>query len=187
MEAELEAEAKQAAIEKAALGEDDDHDTRKLKFPDRMKKVQSNKTEGTELFKDGNYKMAGARYNKALTHAAKVFDLSPDQQKEVNAVKLSLNLNMAQCYIKLENWDKVVMHSEDALKIDKDSTKALYRRAMAYEKTNEFDKAKADLKTALKIAPDDKAIGKLMVRCEAQIKRALAKEKKMYAKMFAKK
>ena len=44
-----------------------------------------NKEEGTELFKGQNYRPAAARYNKALTHAAKFVDLSPDQKKEVDA------------------------------------------------------------------------------------------------------
>ena len=45
--------------------------------------VLKNKEEGTELFKGQNYRPAAARYNKALTHAAKFVDLSPDQKKEV--------------------------------------------------------------------------------------------------------
>ena len=63
--------------------------------------------EGTELFKGQNYRQAGARYSKALTHAAKMFDLSSDEQKEVHAVQLSLYLNLAQCYLKLQGWDQV--------------------------------------------------------------------------------
>ncbi len=63
--------------------------------------------EGTELFKGQNYRQAGARYSKALTHAAKMFDLSAEEQKEVHAVQLSLYLNLAQCYLKLQSWDQV--------------------------------------------------------------------------------
>eukprot|EP00965_Chrysotila_dentata_P008555 278377-Pleurochrysis_carterae.AAC.1 len=69
--------------EQAAAGEDEDHDTRRLKFPDRMRLVLKNKEEGTELFQGGNFRPAAARYNKALTHAAKFLDLSPDQRTEV--------------------------------------------------------------------------------------------------------
>lgn len=52
--------------------------------------------EGTELFKGQNYRAAGARYSKALTHAAKMFDLNAEEKKEVSAVQLSLYLNLAQ-------------------------------------------------------------------------------------------
>lgn len=36
-----------------------------------------------------------------------MFDLSADEQKEVHAVQLSLYLNLAQCYLKLQSWDQV--------------------------------------------------------------------------------
>merc|ERR1719271_1909275 len=100
-EATLEAAAAAAAAEKAANGEDEDHDTRKLKYPDRLRMVLKNKEEGTELFQGQNWRPAAARYNKALTHAAKFMDLSPDQKKEVDAAKISLNLNLAQCWLKI--------------------------------------------------------------------------------------
>jgi tetratricopeptide (TPR) repeat protein len=187
MEKEMEVEAAAAAAERAASGESDDHDFRKLKFADRMKLVGANKDEGTELFKGKNWKPAAARYNKALTHAAKFFDLSPDQQSEVDKVKVSLNLNMAMCYIKMENWLKVVMHCDDTLALPEQggNPKALYRRGMAHEATKKYEEAQADLKQALKASPEDKAIAKLLERVKEQIKRQLAKEKKMYGKMFS--
>lgn len=113
-EAALEAAAAKAAAEKAANGEDEDHDTRKLKYPDRMRLVLKNKEEGTELFQGQNWRPAAARYNKALTHAAKFVDLSPEQRAEVNSVKLSLHLNIAQCWLKItdaENYLTQVHHA----------------------------------------------------------------------------
>ena len=113
VEAELEAASRQAEAEREASGEaDEDHDNRKLKVnhrdyhslnqiksnqynlnfalpflsmqkADRMRMVMKNKEEGTELFKGTNWRPAAARYHKALTHAAKFFDLSPEDEKEV--------------------------------------------------------------------------------------------------------
>ena len=60
-ESKLEAASAQAAAERAAAGEDEDHDTRKLKFPDRLRLVTKNKEEGTELFQGGNFRPAAAR------------------------------------------------------------------------------------------------------------------------------
>jgi heat shock protein 4 len=96
-------EAAEAALEEK--DEDEDHDFRKLRKPERMRMVVKNKDEGTELFKDGNIRPAAARYQKALSHAAKFFDLSPEDTEEVNAVKLSIYLNLTQCYLKLGNND----------------------------------------------------------------------------------
>jgi len=188
-EAALQASADAAAAERAANGEDDeDRDSRKLKFPDRLRLVQKNKEEGTELFKGGNYRPAAARYNKALTHAAKFHDLSPEQTAEVEALKLSLHLNLAMCWLKITDaethLDQAIRSCTDALKIDPRSVKALYRRATALEQKKDYDGAKADLKLAAEIDPADISVPKLIARVDAQIKRQLDKEKKMYGKMF---
>ena len=39
----------------------------------------------------------------------------PGQQGEVDAIKLSLYLNMAQCYIKLEQWENARKNCDEAL------------------------------------------------------------------------
>ena len=220
-EAALQASADAAAAERAANGEDEDHDQRRLKYPDRLRMVQKNKDEGTELFKGAvdvtQYRQAAARYNKALTHAAKFVDLSPDQREEVDALKLSLHLNIAMCWLKITDatnhldqasspsqkpcialcrppslstaqprprLDQAIRSCTDALALDGENVKALYRRATALEQKKDYEAAKADLAAAAKIAPDDKAVPKLQQRVEAQIKRQLDKEKKMYGKMF---
>ena len=92
------------------------------------------------------------------------------------------------CWLKITDapnrLDQAVRSCEEALKLDADSVKALYRRATALEQKGDYEGAKADLKRAEKLAPDDKMVPKLMARVEAQIKRQLAKEKKMWGKAF---
>ena len=83
-----------------------------------MRLVVKNKEEGTELFKGGNFRPAAARYHKSLSHAAKFFDLGPEDDKEVKNIKTLLYLNLASCYIKLENWDQVVRNCDFALELD---------------------------------------------------------------------
>jgi len=134
------------------------------------------------------YRQAAARYNKALTHAAKFVDLSPDQRTEVDAMKLSLHLNIAMTWLKItdaeNHLDQAVRSCDEALALDGDCVKALFRRATAREAKGQYDEAKADLKRAAELAPDDSAVPKLMKRVDAQIERHKAKEKKMYGKMF---
>ncbi|TYZ61805.1 hypothetical protein PybrP1_004803 [[Pythium] brassicae (nom. inval.)] len=161
LEAHLEEESKKAAAERAAEGGDEDHDTRKLKKPERMRLVVKNKEEGNELFRDGNVQHAAARYVKALSHASKFFDLSESDVEEVNKLRLSLYLNLAQCYLKLEAWPKAIANCKDALAIDPQNAKALYRRALAHEKDKNIELAALDVKAALAVAPEDKAILKL--------------------------
>ena len=188
-EKELEDEAKRAAAEQdaeAANGDSEveDHDNRRLPFKRRMEIVLKNKTEANELFSGGNYKHAAARYAKASSHCSKFFDLSPDQQKEVNDVKLSLYLNLAFAYIKLEKLDNAFLQCNEALKLDAASVKALYRRASVLYQKRKFDDASKDLDEAEKLAPEDKAVKKLRVLVEKQVMKQQAKEKAMAKKMF---
>ncbi|RLN72219.1 hypothetical protein BBJ28_00000537 [Nothophytophthora sp. Chile5] len=185
LEKQLEEESLKAEAERQAEGGDEDHDTRKLKKPERMRMVVKNKEEGNELFRDGNFKHAAARYVKALSHSAKFFDLSEADQTEVDALKLSLYLNLAQCYLKMENWSKTVANCQDALALDPKNVKALYRRAVAYEKENKLELAADDVKEALRLAPQDRAVLKLDERLKMRLRRQLDKEKKMWSKAFA--
>jgi molecular chaperone DnaK (HSP70) len=189
-DAEMEAQAKQAQAEDAAADDDnnndntEDHDNRRLPKKRRMEIVMKNKAEANELFGDGNHKFAAARYTKALSHCAKFVDLSPNDVTEVNAVKLSLNLNLALAYLKLENPDQALRVCNEALTIDDKSSKALFRRASVYYEKKQWDLANKDAKVAIKIVPDDKALKRLQKKIDAQLERQKLIEKKMAQKMF---
>ena len=188
-EREMEIEAKLGAAEREAEAamngdEEQDHDTRRLPTKRRMDIVMKNKNEANELFSDKNYRHAAARYAKALTHASKFFDLNPEEQKEVNDVKLSLHLNIALAYIKLEKYDNALQSCNEALKIDESNGKALYRRATVYYNKRKFQDAIGDLKKAENLAPEDKAVLKLQKLVDAQIAKQKKKEKEMAKKMF---
>lgn len=186
-EQELELEAARAAAEKAANGEEDeDHDTRKLRKADRMRLVVKNKEEGTELFKGKNFRPAAARYQKALTHCAKFFDLSKEDEDEVREVKLSLYLNLASCYMKLENWEQVSNHCEEALKLDASNMKALFRRSAYFEHKKDCDSALKDIKRCQQLLGDkeDKLVTQAAERIKREIQKEKLREKKTWGKMF---
>ncbi|KAL9179096.1 hypothetical protein ACHAXT_000138 [Thalassiosira profunda] len=184
---EMEAEALRAAAEAAANGEGDDdadHDTRKLPTKRRLEIVLKNKAEANELFADGNHRHAAARYTKALTHAGKFFDLSPEEAEEVKEVKLSLHLNLALAYLKLEKLDHAHRCCNDALALDESNVKALYRRATVLYQKRKVDDATKDLDEAEKLAPDDKAVKKLRKLVDQQVAKQKKKERAFAKKMF---
>lgn len=184
IEKSLEDDAAKAALDKAAEGDDEDRDFRKLKYPDRMRMVTKNKEEGNELFQGGNWRLAGARYAKALGHAAKFFDLDPEQKAEIDALKVALYLNLSQCYLKLETWDQVIANTSHALDISPNNPKALYRRGYARAAKKEWDLAKEDLETAQKLAPDDRNITKILGTVKNAIAKQKQKEKSMWSRAF---
>mmetsp|Transcript_8378 Transcript_8378/g.15210 ORF Transcript_8378/g.15210 Transcript_8378/m.15210 type:complete len:748 (+) Transcript_8378:99-2342(+) len=187
---EMEKEAKMAAAAEAAEAamngdeEVEDHDNRRLPTKRRMEIVLKNKNEANELISDGNYRHAAARYAKALTHCTKFFDLSPTEEEEVKQVKLSLYLNSALAYIKLEKMNNAYQSCNDALKLDRKNVKALYRRATVLYHTSKFDDAMKDLKAAEKLAPNDKAVKLLQRLVDKQMAKQKKKEKTMAQKMF---
>eukprot|EP00161_Ancyromonas_sigmoides_P009577 TRINITY_DN2370_c0_g1_i3.p2 TRINITY_DN2370_c0_g1~~TRINITY_DN2370_c0_g1_i3.p2 ORF type:complete len:758 (+),score=409.06 TRINITY_DN2370_c0_g1_i3:290-2563(+) len=182
MEEEL---RKEAAEAEQNPEEKDDHDTRKLKFADRMRLVMLNKDEGNTLFRDGNHAHAALRYVKALTHADKfVGDLTDAQKDEIKAARLSLHLNASQCFIKLGSMPKAIGNLNDAVALDPTSVKALYRRSAAFESQKKIDEAERDIKAALKLAPEDAAVIQLAERIKAIRKKQAAAQAKMAAKMF---
>jgi tetratricopeptide (TPR) repeat protein len=209
------AEAQRVAEGGTEDGADDDHDNRKLKKPDRLRLVMKNKDEGTELFKGGNFRPACARYQKALTHCckstchywwclvtcfsrmftffvslslsvAKFFDLSPADEKEITALKVTLYSNLAACYIKLENWDNVIKYSTDAIELDERNAKCYFRRSAAWEAKKDWDKALKDAQTCVEVAEHaDKAFDVSVRRIKKEMDKIKSKEKKMAQKMFS--
>ena len=187
-EAQLSADAEAAAAEKAANpDEEQDVDSRKLKKADRMRLVMKNKEEGTEVFNGGVWKTAAARYSKALTHCAKFFDLSPSDEEEVKQVKISLYLNVAMCYLKMQKPDFVITNCNFALELDSRNTKALFRRSAAWEAKKDLEKALQDAKAAQteSVVPD-KAINTTVSRLTKAIATAKENEKKMWGNAFGK-
>jgi len=190
LEKSLEADAAAAAKERAEGGEDDDHDNRKLRFPDRMRLAVKNKDEGTELFKGAvsqqQFRTAAARYTKSLSHCMKFFDLSPEQTKEVNAMKVTLYLNLASCYLKLENAESAYNNCNHAIELDPKNAKGYFRRSMAHEAKRDWEKALDDIKLAQQhMEAPDKALDVAAKRVKAEILKEKEKAKGVWGKAFA--
>lgn len=182
----LQEEALKAQQEKEDGGEDEDHDNRKLKKNDRMRLVVKNKDEGNELFKGGNYRMAAARYHKALTHSSKFFDLGPDDEAEVKTLKISLYNNLATCYLKLENYEQMGNNVKEVLKLDEKNVKALFRYSQYYENKKEWEKCLELLNQCQSLnTTEDKLVTKNIEKVKKEIAKLKDKEKKMWGKAFA--
>ena len=61
-------------------------------------------------------------------------------------------INLAHCYIKLEQYEYAIKYASQALEKDPKNVKALYRKGVAYTKMNELDKAKECLNEVTKNA-----------------------------------
>ncbi|KAJ6668706.1 hypothetical protein lerEdw1_012189 [Lerista edwardsae] len=164
--------------------EDSDID---LKDIDKIVTVAEDvKNMGNTFFKSQDWAMANKKYSKSLRYidASKAAAEQADPAK-LNAVALICCLNIAACKLKLAEWQDAIENCAEALAIDPSNTKALYRRAQAWEGKKEYDQALADLLKAQGIAPQDKAIQMEIQKVKQKIKSEKEKEKAAYAKMFA--
>ena len=84
--------------------------------------------------------------------------LSDTENKQLKDVKLSTYLNLAHCYLKLGELVKAYEAAEEALHIDSNNVKALYRLGSACIGLKRWDKAKESLVQALKLEPDNGAV-----------------------------
>ncbi|GCC34061.1 hypothetical protein chiPu_0012534 [Chiloscyllium punctatum] len=151
------------------------------------------KTLGNNFFKSQNWTMADKKYTKALRYAATLRDEIDDEEsteklesiKNLESILLSCNLNIAACKLKLSDWDAAIESCDEALEMNQSNTKALYRRAQAWQAKKDYDQALDDLKKAQDITPEDKAISNEILRVKQKKKEIKEKEKATYAKMFA--
>ncbi|XP_018591505.1 peptidyl-prolyl cis-trans isomerase D [Scleropages formosus] len=149
------------------------------------------KNIGNNFFKSQNWLAANKKYSKALRYLEVCGDVVDDDdeenasQKKLEPVALSCILNIAACKLKLQLWQDAIDSCTQALDLNPSNTKALYRRAQAWQGMKEYDQAMADLKKAQEISPADKAIGNEMLKVKQKVKEEKEREKKTYAKMFA--
>lgn len=152
--------------------------------------VESVKEIGTKLFKDQNYEVALRKYEKSSELLKQYFpeDLPEETIKKIDALRVSIFLNIALTSLKSKNYSKVltatteVLHADNA--DDKSKAKALYRRGLAYYYTKNPEMAVTDLEFATTYQPKDAAILKTLDDARKAKKEQIAKQKKSLSKMF---
>ncbi|CAH0478518.1 unnamed protein product [Peronospora belbahrii] len=106
---------------------------------------------GNLFFKHGQYQRAAFHYHKALVYFEYVFPDTDEEEAQVDALKLKVLLNFTACRLKTMHLDDAVHHANQALELDQDNVKALYRRAQAYRLKDEFQLAQEDIVRAIEL------------------------------------
>ncbi|KAJ3088825.1 hypothetical protein HK102_007841 [Quaeritorhiza haematococci] len=154
---------------------------------EKMEDAQKCRELGNALFKDGKARWAVRKYEKAVKYFQYDTDLSADQKETLNTtILLPCHLNLAACYSKpsLHDPSKILEHANQALGINKNSVKALYRRAQALSLRQEYEDAEKDLKRAIELQPKEPSLRVLLREVREKMKGLEEKEKKLFKKMF---
>eukprot|EP00929_Paragymnodinium_shiwhaense_P071153 TRINITY_DN36153_c0_g1_i1.p1 TRINITY_DN36153_c0_g1~~TRINITY_DN36153_c0_g1_i1.p1 ORF type:complete len:590 (+),score=165.58 TRINITY_DN36153_c0_g1_i1:93-1772(+) len=147
--------------------------------------------EGNMLLQKGEFGKACQQYDKGLAALADCAD-----DPEVRSERLALHLNACLGNLKRGNLATAVDHGSEALAIEPQSVKALYRRGMARARLaeqpdhqEELELAKEDLVAALKLEPKNADVREQLLKLKEALKageREQAKtQKSTFQSMFS--
>ncbi|XP_020623590.1 tetratricopeptide repeat protein 9C-like [Orbicella faveolata] len=172
----------------------------KVGAKERIQQGAALKAEGNEYFKKKEYRNAMKCYHKALLHVRGLVDqptftgmtgmdsfekeISDEDKEEIYQVQFSCYNNLAACLMKDSRWDRTEFYCNEALKLQPQNAKALFRRGQSYFHMKDFEKAERDLKAAEELEPKDSSIKKMLGLLEVELRKVREKEKKIYAGMF---
>ncbi|CAD5115989.1 DgyrCDS4925 [Dimorphilus gyrociliatus] len=156
-----------------------------LEADERIERAEHYKEKGSILYKNNNLTFAVKKYRNSIKYLTSIPEESlpkiPEKlRQEFRRLVLLNHLNLALCFWKIEEWDLVLKHCDEALSLDPNNVKALYRRAQGYSNKYNYEAALKDLNSILKIEEGNKAALKDIKIISAKKQQ----EKDMYKKMF---
>ena len=155
---------------------------------EKLNMAKYHKNKGVELHKKGNKKFAFNRFSRALKLliAMGPVDCVPTELlADYRYLKCTCYLNLAAEQLIHGQYEFVVENCTQALELDSNNIKALYRRGQAYLKLKDIDNAKLDLEVAHVIDPKNTAILKEMNSVDGILKQSEEKLAIAMKKMFA--
>lgn len=109
------------------------------------------KTEGDDLLKQKKFDEAIVVYEKGLLQLFYTFPDDKEEDKEVERIKENINLNCSFCEIKKEKYDKATEYLNEAMRVNKENVKTLYRMSFCHFKLEKFEQAKNEINQAINI------------------------------------
>lgn len=149
---------------------------------------QKIKLSGNYHFKREDYTRATSKYKKALRYLNRLHDevaMNEEQEKKLLQLQANCLLNSAACHLKNQRYEEALNDCNEALDIDSDNAKALFRKGQALHGNRDYDTSLKTLYSALKLAPTDKSINAEIIAVKGEIQAYRAAEKKAFSKLFA--
>ncbi|VIO97096.1 Uncharacterized protein BM_BM10195 [Brugia malayi] len=140
----------------------------------------------TELKERGNYFYNRKELEKAIYVYKRSTELidTPTEDETLRNLLSVIYSNLSVCYAKLCDWKLTLDASSNALNLNANNTKALFRRANAYANLNFIEEAIDTLNIAHQIDPNDELILKELRRLKARLKLCREQERSLYKRML---
>ncbi|XP_051155654.1 peptidyl-prolyl cis-trans isomerase FKBP4-like [Leptopilina boulardi] len=154
--------------------------------PQKIEQAKILKEKGTNYFKQNKFNIAIEMYRKINNYISYDKLFSDDSKIERDSILLATYLNLALCYLKIEQYNEAKEYCNKALEIDPSNEKALFRRGQAHLALASPEIAIKDFEQVVKIEPNNTAAVKQITACNNLKKKQLAAEKKLYSNIFDK-
>ncbi|XP_060775575.1 peptidyl-prolyl cis-trans isomerase FKBP5-like isoform X2 [Neoarius graeffei] len=132
----------------------------------------------------GQYYPAVIHYQRIVTWLEMEYRTRKEQQQAIKALLIMAHLNMALCYLRLQEYSQSVENCNKVVELDSANEKALYRRGEARLLMNEFSLALVDFRQVLQVNPTNRAAHCQIAVCQSKIREHHEHDKKIYANMF---
>lgn len=153
-------------------------------YKDIEKAARLEHVNGNNYVHKEEWQMAMKHYERGIRLLVEVNLKDEEQEKEQRRLLMKLNLNKAHCCIKIHWPKKACIACKEALDIDPQNTKALFRFGKAKRMLEDYQAARDLLVKAQRGAPQDKSINAELRSLEEQMARAKKDEKMLYQNMF---
>ncbi|XP_072292040.1 peptidyl-prolyl cis-trans isomerase FKBP4 [Eucyclogobius newberryi] len=157
-----------------------------MNTPEKLEQSIIVKEKGTQYFKEGKYKQASVQYKRIVSWLENESGLQDEDEKTAKALRLAAHLNLAMCYLKIQEPSHALDNCDKALELDSTNEKALFRRGEALFATKEFERAKDDFQKVIQLYPSNKAAKSQVALCQKRMKEQHDKDRRIYANMFQK-
>uniref|UniRef100_A0AAV1UNG9 UNC-45/Cro1/She4 central domain-containing protein n=1 Tax=Peronospora matthiolae TaxID=2874970 RepID=A0AAV1UNG9_9STRA len=119
--------------------------------------METLRAEGNACFKAQDFQAAIDKYTDALAAAPLTSDVAGDALKHAHTQRVILYSNRAACYLHLQDFIQAEKDCTLALELDRDNTKARYRRAQAHLGLGNMSQAFQDVHWVLRQTPTNRA------------------------------
>jgi peptidyl-prolyl isomerase D len=144
------------------------------------------KESGNTFYRAGDYLKSARKYKKVSRYFNFFKDNTTDDEgkKALDTFQLVNLTNLAATELKLNEFNDVRHSCNAAIKIDKNNSKAFYRRGVANLELKNYEMALDDLKMAHKLVPTDKDVLKQFEKAKKLLLAYRRIEKENYKRLF---
>lgn len=150
---------------------------------DKIDAAKLFKNEGDDYLKSKDYTNSINSYEKGLLQLFYTFSNDPEEDKAVDTIKCTINMNLSICKINLKKYDDAIGYLQEVLRVDKDNLKAIYRIAYCQLQLEKFEEAKKYIEEGLKIDSTNTDFIELNKQIDNKIKENENNSRKFFKKL----